>query len=361
MQPTDSHAPVLPPPPASPAIVRRLLSGKRCKFWYFLRGAASLFVPRALYRRRLRSLLDSIDGRPDRNEILARAAYCCKLEPGSATPLPPDAPRLSEQRLPWRMHTYFFDSREYLRYFPVSLRWAHEPGDITHVPAVPTVVKSRPIGDGNANGVLLNLNKIRHFVFVRDRLAFRDKADRAVFRGKVQNKEKRIRLFEKWYGNPLLDMGDTAGKPARAEWAAPKLTLYEQLRYKFVLSIEGNDVASNLKWILSSHSVAVMPRPQYETWFQEGLLVPDRHYIEIAPDYSDLEDKLRFYAARPDLCERIVRAGNEWVARFRDPARERLVSLLVLQRYFEATGQEFLDEKFVSRPASSDPEGSFSR
>jgi hypothetical protein len=104
-----------------------------------------------------------------------------------------------------------------------------------------------------------------------------------------------------------------------------------------------------------------MPRPQYETWFQEGLLVPDRHYIEIAPDYSDLEDKLRFYAARPDLCERIVRAGNEWVARFRDPARERLVSLLVLQRYFEATGQEFLDEKFVSRPASSDPEGSFSR
>lgn len=326
-------------PPASPAIVRHIHSGKRCKFWYFFCGAASLLVPRAWYRHRLRPLLDSIQNRSDRAEICERAAYYCKLEPGACPPLPSEAQRLSEQHLPKLMHTYFFDSREYLRYFPTSLRWVHEPGDITYVPSVPAIVKSRPIGGGNATSVLLNLNKIRHFIFVRDRLAFRDKADMAVFRGKVQDKKKRILLFQKWHGNPLFDMGDTAKHPVCDAWVAPKMSIYEQLRYKFVLSVEGNDVASNLKWILSSNSVAVMPRPQFETWFQEGLLVPGKHYIEVAPDYSDLEDKLRFYASRPDLCEQMACAGQEWVARFRDPERERLVSLLVLQRYFEATGQ----------------------
>src|SRR3712207_8514316 len=38
-----------------------------------------------------------------------------------------------------------------------------------------------------------------------------------------------------------------------------------------------------------------MPRPRYETWFMEGRLRADYHYIEIADDYSDLEAKLKYY------------------------------------------------------------------
>ena len=41
---------------------------------------------------------------------------------------------------------------------------------------------------------------------------------------------------------------------------------------------------------MSSNSVAVMPRPKYESWFMEGRLQPGVHYIEIKDDYSDLED-----------------------------------------------------------------------
>lgn len=314
-------------------------SGKQSKFWYFFPRAMSLLVPRSFYRARRRSLLGSIEGRPDRDEIRRRAEYYCCLDPANPRPLPPDAPMLAEQRLPKRLHTYFFDTREYLRYFPLSLRWAHMPGDVTSVPPVPTIVKARPVGDGNANGVLLNLNKIRHFVFIRDSIPFRDKADIAVFRGKVPDKDKRLALFRKWFGHPMLDMADTSEHPVSPDWVKGKMTIREQLRSKFILSIEGNDVASNLKWVLSSNSVAVMPRPQFETWFQEGLLVPGRHYIEVAPDYSDLIDKLGYYAAHPELCEEISREANKWVERFLDKDRERLVSLLVLQRYFEATGQ----------------------
>ena len=47
---------------------------------------------------------------------------------------------------------------------------------------------------------------------------------------------------------------------------------------------------------MSSNSVAVMPRPKYESWFMEGRLQPGVHYIEIKDDYSDLEDKIQYYS-----------------------------------------------------------------
>ena len=39
------------------------------------------------------------------------------------------------------------------------------------------------------------------------------------------------------------------------------LTIREHLDYKFIMALEGNDVASNLKWVMSSNSIAVMTRP----------------------------------------------------------------------------------------------------
>ena len=32
--------------------------------------------------------------------------------------------------------------------------------------------------------------------------------------------------------------------------------------------------------------VAVMPKPKYESWFMEGKLIPNYHYILIKDDYS---------------------------------------------------------------------------
>jgi spore maturation protein CgeB len=82
-----------------------------------------------------------------------------------------------------------------------------------------------------------------------------------------------------------------------------------------------------------------MPRPAYETWFMEGTLVPEEHYIEIRPDYADLEEKLRHYIAHPAEAERISQNAHAYVTQFFDPRRELLTSLLVLQKYFRLTGQ----------------------
>lgn len=326
---------------------------------YTARALLREMVPAAWCRARLPKLLASIEAQSDRDEIVRRAAYYCRLAPGKGPmdfaeskifPLPvpsdiikPPRPqnlgplqRIRDYRFTTKRFCYYADAREFLRYFDPDFQMRLAVGDVFWVPEYPTIVKARPIAEASVNSysVLLNLNKIRHFQFVEDPVPFSQKTNSLVFRGKVGKLPWRTSFFEKHFGKAGFDLGDTTSTPVHPEWAAPRLTIPEQLRHKFVLSLEGNDVATNLKWIFSSDSLPVMPKPTRETWFQEGLLQPDIHYIEIRPDYSDVEEKIRYFAERPDLCAKMNEAEHEWVRRFADPTREKLVSLLVLRAYF---------------------------
>ena len=71
-----------------------------------------------------------------------------------------------------------------------------------------------------------------------------------------------------------------------------KLSVEEMLKYKYLLSLEGNDVATGLKWQLASSSVVFMPRPTAEIFAMEALLVPFVHYIPVKPDGSDVEEMM---------------------------------------------------------------------
>lgn len=235
---------------------------------------------------------------------------------------------------------YFFDTYEFTRWFDDRLLWDYVPGDNTTVPDRPCIGKSRPIAGDNANLVLLNLDKVRHFVFLKDDIPFRAKRDKAIFQLDINYKPHRRRFMERYFGSPICDAGIIAPRPEYpSEWTKPRIGLYDYLSYKFILAIEGNDVATNLKWIMSSNSVAVMPRPTYETWFMEGRLIPDYHYIEIKADYSDLEERLHYYIAHPERAETIIANAHRYVRQFRDRKREKLIALLVLDRYFRCTGQ----------------------
>ncbi|MFQ8804580.1 MAG: glycosyl transferase family 90 [Alistipes indistinctus] len=101
-------------------------------------------------------------------------------------------------------------------------------------------------------------------------------------------------------------------------WSKGKITLFEHLVYKFILTLEGIDVSTSLKWVMSTNSVAVMPRPTYETWFMEGTLIPNYHYIEIKSDYSDLPQRLQYYIDHPEEAEAIARHAHEYISQFRD-------------------------------------------
>ena len=246
--------------------------------------------------------------------------------------------QLNEFKIPPRIRAYYFDSYEYIRFFNKKLKATFLPGDITHVPDFQTIVKSRPIGDQNANSIILNLDKIRHFIFVNDKTQFADKKDMLVGRGAVSQPHRK-RFLELYFNHPLCNIGQVNQDNQEDKYLVGKMTIDEQLDYKFILSLEGNDVATNLKWIMSSNSLAVMPRPKYETWFMEGTLVPNYHYILINDDYSDLEERLKYYIENTAEALEIVKNANEYIDQFRNKKREDVISLLVLDKYFRETGQ----------------------
>jgi len=237
----------------------------------------------------------------------------------------------------FKKNVYFFDTFEYLRYFPKNLKLMPLFGDITYVSDVPSITKSRPIAGNNENSVLLKLNKFRHFLFVKDKNCFEKKKNMLVGRNKA-NQEHRIRFLTMYINHPLCNIGQV-NRNKNPQFVRPRMTIEEHLKYKFILCLEGNDVASNLKWVMSSNSIAVMPKPKYETWFMEGTLIPNHHYILIKDDFSNLEERLNYYIEHTGEALQIIENAHQYVAQFRDKKQEDLISLLVLKKYFEKTGQ----------------------
>lgn len=300
---------------------------------YTAGNVLSLALPRALHRARGRGLLADAASLPP--EQLARVDHYYRV-PGPFT-LGPTADALPLARLK-RRSNYWFDLSEHLRRLPAGLRLHYRFGDKTHAESVPTIVKARRIGEPERTSVLMKLDRVRHFLFVDDARSFGSKRDSLVWRGAARNQEQRRAFLARWHAHPWIDAGRTDGD-AHAPHRAPFLSIDQQLEHKFVLSIEGNDVATNLKWILSSNSVCVMPRPTKETWFMESLLEPGVQYLEVRDDFEDLEEVIERALRDEAGCRRIVERAHAWVDRFRDRRVEDTLALLVLERYFRDSGQ----------------------
>lgn len=314
--------------------------GKNSRIAYHWRCLMHRLAPRWWLHRRSKRLLVSLDSRPDRDYIWERVNYYCKLSKVSS--LQGESVLGS---LPKSKNNYFRDFFEYSRFFDGELKVATAFGDGDNFPNLSTasITKSRLIGNHNENYVLLNLNKVRHFIFLKDKRTFDSKVNKAIYRG-ASHQQNRIDFMEKYFDTEWVNCGDTRSNPIKSEWKTPIITLYDHLDFKFILSLEGNDVASNLKWIMSSNSIAVMPKPQYETWFMEGKLIPNYHYIEIKEDYSDLPERLKFYIDHPEEAKKIIHHAHEYVKQFQDKDREDLIHLLVLRKYFSLTnpGQKLM-------------------
>ncbi|WP_423129045.1 glycosyl transferase family 90 [Gaoshiqia sp. Z1-71] len=235
--------------------------------------------------------------------------------------------------------TYVFDTNEITRFFNQEYKASFLFGDIIHVPKIPSFVKSRPIAGDNSNSVILKLDKIRHFTFVKDNRRFSDKKDILIGRTYVDQPHRK-RFWQMYFNHPMCDLGNINHKlKDHPEWLVAPMAIDDHLDYKFILCLEGNDVASNLKWVMSSNSLAVMPKPTYETWFMEGCLIPNYHYVEIKDDFSDLEERLKYYIAHPKEAEKIIDHAHEYIKQFLDKKQERLISLMVADKYFVCTGQ----------------------
>lgn len=316
---------------------------KNSKFKYYLNSYARQLVPKGCTQAALSKKLAAFEhlSSAEQEYILDRVGYYCKLE--NDTPIGDQAIQLSDFKLSTYQGSkvYFHDTYAYTRYFDDNLRCNMLFGDIIHSPDVPSLTKTRPLTE-NTNSVILKLDKVRHFFTVKDRIKFEQKSPRAIFRGVIEFKERRINFVEKFHNHPLCDVGEVSDHhraPHNAEWLCKNMSTQEHLKYRYIVSLEGNDVASNLKWVCSSNSVAIMPRPTCESWFMEGRLVEGEHYIGISNNYDNFLDQLEYYNDHPREAAEISQNQIEYMSQFLDKDREDLITLMVLQRYFKATGQ----------------------
>lgn len=302
---------------------------KTLKLKYYIKSFLIKSLPTESVDKKKKKLISKLSI-AEVEALKQRVDYYCKLERQQNVTFKNTVRDLKKPVTP---KAYYFDTYEYARYFDENQKINYEFGDVTWIPKVPAIVKSRPISDDNQNAVLLNLDKARHFVFVENDKNFLEKKDLMIGRAAVYQ-EHRYKFYEQYFNHPLCDLGQVNKRQGNLAWLKPKIPIEKHLDYKFILSLQGNDVATNLKWIMSSNSIAVMPKPTLETWFMEGKLEGGKHYIEIKHDYSDLEEQLNFYIAHPEKCLEIIKNAHEHCAQFFNKNSEDLCSLLVLEKYF---------------------------
>lgn len=312
---------------------KHFLKNKNFKFGYYVNSVFKDLIPPSYFAGIRDKIFESIKDY-DETSLCTRVDYYNKLD--TCTPIQHLSDVMNREVFSSRIKSkvYYFDFKNYLRYFDNDEHFLYTPGDNIDRLNNPSFVKSRQI-DGSPNEILLKLNAVRHFNFIKDDISFEKKQDKLFGRMSIYQSHRKA-FFQMHYNNPICDIGDVA-KNSKSDWMKDKVSISDHLKYKYILALEGNDVATNLKWIMSSNSIAVMPKPRYETWFMEGRLIPDHHYICIKDDYSDLNERLDYYNTNINEAKSIVENANQWTEQFRDSKQELLLNLMVMDKYFKWT------------------------
>jgi hypothetical protein len=200
-------------------------------------------------------------------------------------------------------------------------------GDVWTPMRVPALVKTRPLADLGF-GVLLPLNGARHYGSLKEVAKYdiphNQKRAELMWRGAstgypLAGRASRMRLVELYGARTDMNVGlsefcQCVQGPPR--WLKPRLSVAAQLKFRYLLSIEGNDVATNLKWMLASNSTVLMPVPTIEGWSMEGLLRAWEHYVPIQTDLADVAKQVEWCRQNPREAEKIAQHGQTWMRKY---------------------------------------------
>lgn len=212
-----------------------------------------------------------------------------------------------------------------------------------------TLSKSRPILNGNilSNNVLLPLEVNRHMSFAYDiinRVAgeqnWNNKSNKLIWRGTTTGNDinkvhNRFTLVSKYFNENWCDIGFSSvcqDKDQYKKFVKNEMSQKKLLNHKYLLCIEGNDVASSTKWMLASNSVVLSPRFTIETWYAEGKLIPYVHYVPINPSFDDLREKYEWCVANPEKCKIIADNATEFIKYFCNEEKENKMICRVINK-----------------------------
>ena len=217
-------------------------------------------------------------------------------------------------------------------------------GDMSHDPKIEGIIcKTRPIN--NKSIIIQKLEIERHWNVLRNLkkidVNYQNKKNMCIWRGGTTGYRRRAgsryTLVPKFFKSKFADVGFSEvvqDKQNYKIFQKNKLTLEEQLKYKFIISCEGNDVASGLKWQLYSNSVVLMTKPTTESWAMENLLQPYVHYVPLENDFCDLEEKFNWCINNQNKCIEISKNATKFIEQFLDKDKEMKIRIGIMKRYF---------------------------
>lgn len=194
-------------------------------------------------------------------------------------------------------------------------------------PRIPYISTSRPI-ENKGLVVILPFNNFKHWKPVENikeyDIPYESKKNKIIWRGKNKGIQRK-KLIEKYHNYPSHEIDVKF-----SDYFIPEL-----LQNKFILSIEGNDVSSSLKWIMASNSLCLKPQSTMESWLMEGKLKPWIHYVPVKKDFSDLEDIYKWCIENPDICKGIIKNANDYISKFMNGDNEFKIIKNILKEYCE--------------------------
>ena len=262
--------------------------------------------------------------------------------------------KIQQKEFPSYWNGYYDDIYPYLTStLPVHKTVSVFFGDIREECLFPTLVKTRPVHlDSIFGSVLFPLQMSYHFKpspIPSHPPRFLTKKSQIIWRGAStglgfstpdsasEHPAHRSYFLQMVSGKHphILDAGlsvltDNA-HPHYSRYVKGSLSRENILEYKYVLSIEGHDVAGNLKWLLDSDSVVFMTSPNVVSWFMEDHLQPYVHFIPLQDDFSDLESQFIWAERNPSKCLEIIQNANAFIRQFYDPTLEKQIASRVMQ------------------------------
>ncbi len=188
------------------------------------------------------------------------------------------------------------------------------------------------------------MQRERHFTSVMPNVTENDrhwlqKSNKCVWRGMPSGSWHGMRqnLVEQWFEKHNVGWRGllTEFEPDNP-YTRDEIGILDILKHKYLISIDGHDVASDLKWKMLSNSVVLKMPSASVSWFMEDLLEPWVHYVPLNRDASDLEEKLEWCRSHQKECQEIAANATEWAQSFMDEDRETRLNQQVLMRYFDA-------------------------
>jgi hypothetical protein len=152
----------------------------------------------------------------------------------------------------------------------------------------------------------------------------------------------RYRLLSRLAGRPDADVGLVLGDAWRRREPPPQIARLVGLRldypslyrHRYLLSLSGNDSASNFLKVADSNSVVLREEDGWE-WFYDGLFRPWEHYVPLVRGGDDLAERLEWARAHPAECEEMSRRARLTVRALVD-AQNRRDYLTGIREVYEA-------------------------